>query len=54
MNEEIEKVWKLFLKKLNQRDDLFKNPVVSLVELKKIDLELEEFKRLDFSARYTV
>lgn len=54
MYKDFEKVWNEFLTKLNRRDDLLKNSVVDFVELKKIDLELAEFKKIDFSTRYTV
>lgn len=53
MYQEFEKVWNEFLTKLNRRDDLLRNSVVDFVELKKIDLELAEFKKIDFSTRYT-
>lgn len=55
--KDFEKVFNEFLTKLNCRDDLLKNSVVDFVQLKKIDLELEEFKKIkkiDFSSRYTV
>lgn len=50
--DKIDKLFKIFISKLRQREKILSSSVVDLVKLKKIDSDLADFSSLDFLARY--